>query len=76
MLYENNDGGAYRALGAMGTFTTHPDEDATTAGLDYHYLSTSGAWKLDGQFLYSDLDLERALAPAVLWIWSTRPARA
>lgn len=58
VLYENNQGGAYRALGAMGTFTTHPDEDATTAGLDYHYLSNTGAWKLDGQFLYSDLDLE------------------
>lgn len=60
VLYENNNGGAYRALGAMGTFTTHPDEDAATAGLDYHYLSGSGAWKLDGQFLYSDLDLEGA----------------
>lgn len=58
VLYENNDGGAYRALGAMGTFTSHPDEDATTAGLDYHYLSNTGAWKLDGQFLYSQLDLE------------------
>ncbi len=58
VLYENNQGGAYRALGAMGTFTTHPDEDAATAGLDYHYLSGSGDWKLDGQFLYSDLDLE------------------
>ena len=58
VLYENNHGGAYRALGAMSTFTTHPDEDATTAGLDYHYLSGTGAWKLDGQFLYSDLDLE------------------
>jgi hypothetical protein len=58
VLYENNDGGAYRALGAMGTFTTHPDEDAATAGLDYHFLSASGAWKLDGQFLFSDLDLE------------------
>ena len=58
VLYENNDGGAYRALGAMGTFTTHPDEDAGTAGIDYHYLSGSGIWKLDGQFLYSNLDLE------------------
>jgi hypothetical protein len=57
VLYENNDGGAYRALGAMGTFTTHPDEDAATAGIDYHYLSGTGAWRLDGQFLYSDLDL-------------------
>lgn len=58
VLYENNHGGAYRALGAMGTFTTHPDEDATTGGIDYHYLSSGGAWKMDGQFLYSDLELE------------------
>ena len=58
VLYEDNRGGAYRALGAMSTFTSHPDEDAATAGIDYHYLSASGAWKADGQFLYSDLDLE------------------
>ncbi len=58
VLYENNHGGAYRALGAMGTFTTHPDEDAATSGIDYHYLSGSGAWKVDGQFLYSDLASE------------------
>ena len=56
-LYENNAGGAYRGLGVMSTLTTHDDEDAATAGLDYHYLSTTGAWKVDGQFLYSSLDL-------------------
>lgn len=57
LLYENNDSGAYRALGLMSTLTTHPDEDALAAGLDYHYLSQAGIWKVDGQFLYSDLDL-------------------
>jgi hypothetical protein len=57
MLYENNDGGSYRAVGMMSTLTQHADEDATVAGLDYHYLSQTGAVKLDGQFLYSDLDL-------------------
>jgi len=57
LLYENNDNGAYKALGVMTTLTTHPDEDASTAGIDFHLLSQRGIWKLDGQFLYSDLDL-------------------
>jgi hypothetical protein len=59
-LYENNSGGVYRAAGAMTTLTTHPDEDATTAGVDLHLLSRGGIWKLDGQLLYSNLDLSGA----------------
>ncbi|MEM8769144.1 MAG: DUF5916 domain-containing protein [Pseudomonadota bacterium] len=31
--------------------------DTSAHGLDYHYLSRTGAWRLDGQFVYSDLDL-------------------
>jgi hypothetical protein len=56
-LYEHNAGGVYRGIGGMATFTTHPDENATTAGIDAHLLSRGGVWKLDGQLLYSDLDL-------------------
>ena len=58
VLYENTSGGAYRAVGVMSTVTAHDDTDAYTNGLDYHYLSESGVWKIDGQFLHSHLDEE------------------
>ncbi len=57
-LYEDTSNGAYRALGTMSTLTAHPDSDASSHGIDYHYLSESGVWKFDGQFLYSNLDEE------------------
>ncbi|MDH3643125.1 MAG: DUF5916 domain-containing protein, partial [Gammaproteobacteria bacterium] len=55
-LWEDSSAGGYRALGAISTLATHPDEDAVVHGLDYHYLGATGVWKLDGQFLYSDKD--------------------
>ena len=56
-LYEDNSPmGAYRALGLLSTIVAHPDQDATAHGLDFHYLSADGAWKLDGQVMSSDKD--------------------
>ena len=56
-LYENTgDDNSYRALGTISTLATHPDQDASVHGLDYHYLSGRGRIKIDGQFLYSDKD--------------------
>lgn len=56
-LYEGNtETGAYRALGAISTLSTHPREDAFVQGVDYHYLTSRGALKVDGQMLYSDTD--------------------
>ena len=56
-LYENKAGdGSYRAIGSISTLATHPDEDASVHGVDYHYLTAGGALKLDGQFLTSDID--------------------
>ncbi|MFP6814504.1 MAG: DUF5916 domain-containing protein [Pseudomonadales bacterium] len=56
LLWEDSSSGGYRALGAISTLTAHPDEDAVVLGIDYHYQTPSGVWKLDGQFLHSDKD--------------------
>ncbi len=56
VLWEDSRFGGYRAVGAISTMTAHPDEDAVVHGVDYHYLTANGAWKVDGQFLYSDKD--------------------
>lgn len=56
-LYEDKTStGAYRALGTITTLVTHPEEDALVNGIDYHYLTSGGKWKLDGQFLHSETD--------------------
>ncbi len=56
VLYEDTPGGAYRALGFLSTAVLHPDRDAVTHGVDGHYLSDDGKWKMDGQVFMSDLD--------------------
>ena len=55
-IWEQNKEGSYRALGLISTLTHHSEEDAVVHGLDYHYLSSNGKWKLDGQVLYSNKD--------------------
>ncbi len=59
-LYEDSVGAAYRGLGWITTVVAHPDADAIVHGSDFHYLTTSGKWKLDGQLLYSDRDEDGA----------------
>ncbi len=56
LFEDNSDDSAYRPVGTISTLVTHPERDATVHGVDYHYLTSSGKWKLDGQFLQSDLD--------------------
>jgi hypothetical protein len=56
LLWEHNSRGSYRALGIISTLVAHSEEDAMVQGLDYHYLTADGRWKLDGQLLYSDKD--------------------
>ncbi len=56
VLYESSSGGGYRSIGWLGTAALHPDRDALVHGIDAHYLSDSGRWKWDSQFLYSDVD--------------------
>ncbi|MCB1644205.1 MAG: hypothetical protein KDI36_02065 [Pseudomonadales bacterium] len=56
VLYEDTSTGARRALGWIGTAVKHPQNDAFTQGLDFHYLSQTGAFNTDAQILYSDVD--------------------
>ena len=56
LLWEDSSFGGYRAIGAISTLAAHPEEDASVYGLDFHYLTRHGTWKLDGEFLYSDKD--------------------
>lgn len=56
VLYEDNAGGAYRALGMLSTAVLNPSRDAVSHGVDGHYLTADGKWKLDGQFITSDID--------------------
>lgn len=56
LLYEDSEGAAYRGLGWISTLVAHDDGDAIVHGSDFHYLSTSGRWKFDGQLVMSDRD--------------------
>ena len=56
-LYETkNQKGAYQGIGFISTLSEHPEESAYVQGIDYHFLSSRGKWKADGQVLYSDTD--------------------
>jgi len=56
LLYEDSSGGAYRAVGVLSTAVLNPERDALAHGLDWHYLSSGGAFKMDGQYMMSDID--------------------
>ncbi|MBT8080676.1 MAG: hypothetical protein KJO31_18995 [Gammaproteobacteria bacterium] len=57
-IYEDNFNAAYRGLGFISTLVTHPESDALVNGVDAHFLSTDGHWKIDGQLFHSDVDEE------------------
>ena len=57
VLYEGKSkAGDYRALGFLSALTRHAEQDTQAHGLDYHYLTVQGEWKVDGQFLFSSAD--------------------
>ncbi len=56
LLYEDNVGGGYRAVGVLSTAVLNPERDAVAHGLDWHYLSPRGGLKVDGQYMMSDID--------------------
>jgi len=56
ILYEDSKGAAYRGLGWISTLVAHPEADAVVHGTDFHYLTTSGKWNINGQVLMSDRD--------------------
>jgi hypothetical protein len=56
LLYEDDRGASYRGLGFISTVVAHPESDAVVHAADFHYLSQSGRWNVDGQLLASDRD--------------------
>lgn len=56
ILYEDSKGAAYRGLGWITTLVAHPEADAVVHGTDFHYLTTTGKWNINGQLLVSDRD--------------------
>ncbi len=62
LLYETKSPkGAYQGIGFISTLSEHPEESAYVQGVDYHFLSSQGKWKADGQVLYSDTDVGNGL---------------
>lgn len=56
VLWEDNTRGSYRALGLLSTAVLNPMGDALAQGIDWHYLTADGKWKIDGQAFTSDVD--------------------
>lgn len=55
LLHEDSSKGGYRALGWIGTAVQDAGYDAYVQGVDAHYLSADGNWKLDAQGLHSNV---------------------
>lgn len=55
-LYEDDKSASYRGLGFISTLVAHPDANAVVHAADFHFLSRSGRWNIDGQVLASDRD--------------------
>ena len=51
LLYEDSDQADVKSLGLLSTIVTKPISDSIVHAMDFHYLSGSGAWKLDGQYI-------------------------
>ena len=56
LFEDKSDAGDYRAIGTISTLASHDVDDAQVHGLDYHYLTNGGKWKVDGQVLRSDVE--------------------
>ncbi|MAA49598.1 MAG: hypothetical protein CMP83_05430 [Gammaproteobacteria bacterium] len=55
LLYEQTGDGR-RSIGYLGTMTRYADSDAVVHGIDGHWLSKDGAWRVDSQLVGSDVD--------------------
>lgn len=54
VLYEDSVNGDYRAFGFLSTAVLNEEADALAQGIDAHYLTPNGKWKLDSQMFTSD----------------------
>ncbi|NJN52288.1 MAG: hypothetical protein HC809_11515 [Gammaproteobacteria bacterium] len=58
VLYEDSVGGAYRALGFLSTAVLHRTGDALVQGVDWHYLTPAGKFRVEGQSFTSAIEGE------------------
>ena len=58
VLYERVSGGGRTSFGYMGTLASNPLDEAVVHGVDTHWLSKSGKFSWDTQFISSDVDDE------------------
>jgi len=59
LIWENNAGGQYRALGLLSTSVVGGEgHDAYAQGVDWHYFGRGAVLKVDGQIFASDVDDE------------------
>jgi hypothetical protein len=56
LLYEDAEGGGYRGLGLLSTTVVNEARDASAHGIDWHYLSNTGRFRMDGQSFVSDIE--------------------
>ena len=56
-LYEDSINATYRSLGVISTLVSDPASDVSVHAADFQFLSSSGKWRTEGQFLYSDSDV-------------------
>ena len=56
LLYENTDNGDTRGLGFISTTVSKPGKDSVVNAADIHYLSESGIWKTDGQYIHTNTE--------------------
>ena len=58
LLYERASQGGRTSVGYMGTLASNPLDDSVVHGVDTHWLSKSGKYSLDSQFITSDVENE------------------
>jgi len=54
VLYEDSINATYRGIGFISTVVDYAESDAVVHAADFKYLSQSGKWNIEGQYLYSD----------------------
>jgi hypothetical protein len=54
VLYEDTEQGDTKAFGLLSTIVTKPIIDSVVTAADFHYLTSSGIWKTDAQFMHSE----------------------
>ncbi len=54
LLYEETSGQGRKSIGYLGTLASSEQQDAVVHGIDTHWMSSSGKWSIDNQFMTSE----------------------